>query len=333
MIVNALPRPAEASILEIASNDGLLLEQFKMRNIRAVGIDPARTMAARANDRGLRTEVGFWPQHAHKFGGERFDLIIGQNVLAHTPNPKDFLASVHQHLEPDGLAMFQTSQADMVSNGEFDTVYHEHYSFFSERSAEALGKRAGFSQFAARYTAIHGTSALYLFADTTAAIERVVEAFDCAGRGWSEWRAKEEDPYRLRSDRSIDAWRAFGLKARQRMESVTTLASEAHKQGRRVIAVGAAAKSITFLRAANTEVDHLVDEAIDKIGLFVDGLDLHVESLSEFAYRNDDFFLITAWNFAEELATKLITLGVSQSGEACVYFPELWIGALGDVRP
>jgi SAM-dependent methyltransferase len=111
-------------VLEIASNDGIMLLEFKRIGISAVGVEPAKRMVAQARALDLSVIEDFWP--TQKLPHQKFDVVLGQNVLAHTPSPLGFLSAVRDVLEADGLALFQTSQADMLFNGEFDTVYHEH---------------------------------------------------------------------------------------------------------------------------------------------------------------------------------------------------------------
>jgi SAM-dependent methyltransferase len=322
-IFSSQKEASDFSVLEIASNDGLLLESFRKLGVEATGIDPARRMAERANKLGLKTHIGFWPQDSHLVGDIKFSLIVGQNVLAHTPDPLGFMVQTLEHLKPSGIAIFQTSQADMVRNGEFDTIYHEHYSYFCENSARILSTRAGFQYFDARYSTIHGTSAIYFFSQDAEAIATVVSAFDTTTGEWSKWRDEESRKFRSRVTRSMNEWREFGSMAKSRMAEVKRMTLEARSRGRRIIAVGAAAKGITFLRAANIRVDLILDEAPEKIDLEIDGLDIRITNLSSFQAQENDFFVFTAWNFSRELATKLLALGAFSDAEACLYFPSL----------
>lgn len=319
-------------VLEIASNDGLLLQKLRDVNVRAVGLDPAARMVQRANDLGLESHLGYWPIDAARLlANEKFCLIVGQNVLAHTPDPLRFLSAVGEYLDAGGIAIFQTSQADMVENGEFDTVYHEHYSFFCERSAKILGERAGLPYFGARYSRIHGTSAIFLFAKRPSAISRIVRILDENGQPWSEWREKLPPLRSPRVNRSIEDWRTFGRLARERMSLVKNEVAKARSRGFRVVAVGAAAKGITFLRAAEIDVDLLLDEATDKVGLEIDGLKVGIDDLKTFQPSESDFYLVTAWNFASELARKLRARGADSEAPICVYFPALAISQLKEL--
>ena len=316
------------SVLEIASNDGLLLGYLKEQGLSFLGVDPAVRMVDRANALGLHTTLGYWPDVVPEIGTRRFDFVVGQNVLPHTPNPLAFLAGARAVLADKGVAIFQTSQVDMVANGEFDTIYHEHCSFFCETSARALGDRAGFRHFGVTYSRIHGNSALFFFSNSAEALKRALAALSSKHSDWDEWRAPLGPNPTLRERRTLSNWRDFGRVARDRMAVVRSITDDARKAGRRVIAVGAAAKGITFVRAAGVTVDLLVDEAEDKIGLVVDGLGIVISGLGDVTYREDDLFLVTAWNFVHELGAKLRDAGASGSSSACTYFPRLTIERL-----
>jgi SAM-dependent methyltransferase len=153
--------PEGSRVLEIASNDGSLLQTLKAAGFDVLGIDPARNLAHAAQQRGLPTLCDFWPSDQIA-SDARFELVIGQNVLAHTPTPHAFLQAVQRHLSPTGLCLIQTSQAQMLDNGEFDTIYHEHHSFFTPRSMAVLAQRSGLALRAVHQVAIHGNSWLFV---------------------------------------------------------------------------------------------------------------------------------------------------------------------------
>ena len=129
-----------ARVLEIASNDGTHLSCLADQGFHVMGVDPAQNLNDIAAAAGHRVLTGFFPDTRPE---GRFDVIIAMNVAAHTPQPLPFLAGVAEVLAPNGVAFIQTSQALMIANGEFDTVYHEHYSFYTVASMHALAARAG----------------------------------------------------------------------------------------------------------------------------------------------------------------------------------------------
>lgn len=312
----------EAKVLEIASNDGVLLRELVSLGLDATGIDPAERMHHRCLAEGLKTVCDFWP--SEKLEGQMFDIIVGQNVLAHTPNPHEFLLAAIEHLEEDGVAIFQTSQADMVLNGELDTIYHEHYSFFSESSARELARRSGADLLATAYTSIHGNSSVYFFGKSN---EARGTALKIASSLDAKLYAKASNSIgaQLRVKRGIEDWRSFRAEANARMAAMKNLVEQARKSGLNIVSVGAAAKGITFLRAAGIEVDLLVDEAEDKIGKWVSGLDLPVKPMSAIAGIGPSFFVLSAWNFSSELSAKLSSISQKseQGSQVVVYFPNI----------
>lgn len=312
------------TVLEIACNDGILLSQLAAFEIPYVGVDPASQMVERCIESGLSDVVcDFWP--TDKLDNLTFDVIVGQNVLAHNPNPLEFMAAVSQSLSPGGFSIFQTSQADMVLNGEFDTVYHEHFSFFSEKSARALSERAGLVFGGTSYTTIHGISSLYGFAKDAEGARR----FDDFCRNletkvaWLPPQASAKARL-LRRERTENDWFSFAEDARKRMSEMVTVVEEARLQGRQIVAVGASAKGLTFLKAAGILPDVVLDDAIDKIGRWVDGLDCRITQLTGFSTEVPCTLVITAWNFSVEIMNKLKSSSKFPAGSVAVrYFPEL----------
>jgi SAM-dependent methyltransferase len=318
-------------VLEIASNDGIMLREFEELGVSALGVEPASRMVAYARSLGLRVIEDFWP--TDKLGQEKFDIVFGQNVLAHTPSPLSFLSAVKDALEVDGLAIFQTSQADMLYNGEFDTVYHEHYSFFCENSASKLAERAGLELLGVIYTPIHGTSSVYVFGlqkeSGQLSFQKLKTAFE--GLGISEVTAPSERKSHLRKFRSLEAWSEFAKKARNRIHEVSEIVSTARGRGFQIVAVGAAAKGLTFLKAADIKVDFLLDEAEDKIDKWADGLNVQIKPLTLITELERPFFIFTAWNFASELENKIRNMRVFEDMGFLTYFPEVLTSI--DTRP
>ena len=316
--------PRGSSVLEIACNDGVLLRELSEFGFQAIGIDPAERMHKRCQQEGLNTICDYWP--SKKLAGKKFDMIIGQNVFAHNPDPLKFLQASVDHLSEGGIVTFQTSQADMVANGELDTIYHEHYSFFSEESARALAERAHVELLGTAYTAIHGNSAVYFFGKTGVAMSRAKAIITSLEKSapTDSVNARTEG---LRKRRNIVDWKHFSVDAVERMKNMRHEIETSRRTGLKIVAVGAAAKGITFLRAAGLDLDLLVDEAPDKVGKWVSGLDLQVSPLSAVSGLGPSLFIISAWNFADELSSKI--RAISQSSEIgskfIVYFPSITV--------
>jgi 2-polyprenyl-3-methyl-5-hydroxy-6-metoxy-1,4-benzoquinol methylase len=320
-------------VLEIASNDGILLKHLNNAGYRSTGIDPAHRMVERAVSQGLDAIEGFWPDAAAQLGDQQFDVVLGQNVLAHTPGPVPFLAGVAAVLADDGIAIFQTSQADMVFRNEFDTIYHEHFSFFCERSAAEAATRAGLTLLGTVYTPIHGTSALFILGKTNAARSRAQALITSFQTDFPESNfGVAPEAMSLRRVRRASDWAKFGAAARSILAQLAQTANEIQRSGRKLIAVGASAKGITAMRAAGIDPDELVDEAIDKIGMYVDGISLPISDLdNEQLLSGNCVFFFTAWNFSRELSEKLIRRGVDPASNAVLFFPEVHEVTIGSL--
>ena len=316
------------SVLELGSNDGLFLKSLKNIGIdNFCGVDPAENIASVANEEGLTTIVGFWPEVADKFEDGSYDVVIGQNVFAHTLDPYAALKEAKRVLKSNGFAIFQTSQADMIANGEFDTIYHEHCSFFCENSMDSLARRVGMKLAYTHYVEMHGNSSLYILVNEdvepdTASIELAV-----VSAGLSLVEAKDERTARIRKDRTVADWEQFYQTANGKTDDANEVVNEWKEHNYRVVSVGAAAKGITFLRAANIDVDSILDEAPLKIGKYVPGLGVQIFNFS--TVTNDDAYIISAWNFAKEISLKLVQNGANPDAPCLLYFPETVVTTLG----
>lgn len=309
---------APASVLEIACNDGSLLECYAGRVPRLLGVDPAANICALARARGLEVRCAYWPGAAASIEGD-FDLVIAQNVLAHVPDPAAFLRGCMVKLAPGGTLLLQTSQAAMIPSGEFDTIYHEHLSFFSDRSMLALCARVGLALVEVRLADIHGGSAIWVCAR--------------AGEGPREGRCPglAQGAFALPATGdtfpgSAAAFDAFARKARELIAGTRSLLEAHRARGYRIVAVGAAAKAMTFLEACGVQVDLLLDEAPLKLGRHAPYRDLPVQPLAALETLGPRvLFVVTAWNFYDELKRKIEAHYRHDDGLFCRYFPALGI--------
>ncbi len=312
-VVSSLGR--DITVLELASNDGCLLDAFRDHGVSAIGVDPAKNLCKVAEDKGHNILCGFFPDVRP---AEPVDLIVAMNVIAHTPNPRGFMAGVADALRPGGIALIQTSQAHMIENGEFDTIYHEHYSFYSVRSMEALARTAGLSLQRFDLVSVHGTSFVFALRKSGEAEAHVTFEGDFL---------VSQPPYpapMLRRDVSdadaAAAYTQFTDTAIIRMTETRELLEKYRAKGFRVGLLGVAAKALTFINAAGIVPDLFLDEAPLKIGRFVPGADRPIEPLRSLLDMDHDVvLLIGAWNFADELAAKVrATLDESEMAQRVV---------------
>jgi SAM-dependent methyltransferase len=311
----------EAAVLEIGSNDGLFLRSMTDIGLTNIcGVDPAENIASKANEDGLTTVIGFWPEAGEEFSSLSFDVVIGQNVFAHTSDPLESLLEVKRVLSANGYAIFQTSQADMIANGELDTIYHEHCSFFVESSMSALAQRAGLQLAYTHYVDIHGASSLYILTHDYTEPDNLSIELSAIASGLIGVEPKNDKEARLRKYRTKKDWDTFHKIATIKSAGALTVAESWMEDGYRIVAVGAAAKAITFLRASGLPVDAFLDESDLKIGKWVPGLDVQITDFK--SIEENDAYIIGAWNFAREIAMKLINQGADPAAPCMLYFPE-----------
>lgn len=317
-----------ASVLELGSNDGLFLKCLNEVGINNVlGVDPAENIVNEANEQGYKTILGFWPEAGDDLESFSYDMVIGQNVFAHTPNPLSALKEVKRVLKQDGYAIFQTSQADMVYNGEFDTTYHEHCSFFCEDSMAALAKRAGLKLAYTHYVDIHGGSSLYVLTQDYSSADKMSIELSAISAGLVEVEPASDIAGMLRASRTPEDWDNFFRLSILKSGFALTMSETWAEEGHRVVAVGAAAKAITFLRASDIALDGLLDEAPLKVGKWVPGLDVQISDFTDL--QENDAYIIGAWNFAKEIAMKLVKNGANPDAPCMLYFPDGIITNLG----
>lgn len=302
----------DASILEVACNDGSFLDSLAAQGFAALhGVDPAANIVAAARAKSLAVDADFFNTAYAAGHAQRHDLIIGQNVLAHTPDPLDLLRAAAAVLKDDGEIHIQTSQANMLFNGEFDTVYHEHYSFFGAHSMRVLAERAGLVLVRLAYPEVHGTSFRFVL-KKTGEVEASVQE-----------RLAYEVELGLLDGR---CFAAFSALAEHRVAAYRKHLQAWHAAGRTVVGVGVAAKSVTFFNYAGVFPDHVVDEAPLKIGKYLPGSGVRVAAVADVAdYPEDAVFVVGAWNFFSELKGKISAArGVKGSGDLYVrYLPAL----------
>ena len=305
--------------LEIASNDGSLIRTLLDKNIHAEGIEPAKNLVEIARAKGIKTTEGFWPTSKLN---KKFDIVIAQNVLAHNTNPFEFTRAIYENLNDDGTVFLQSSQIDMFENYEFDTVYHEHFSFFSPNSMRVLAEREGFKYNLFLKTNIHGGSLLGIFSKSEESLDKFGKSFS-SGKFYMNKINNKQRPKDSDADK-------FTVRTIETCNTLKELSSVYNKCGYSVILVGAAAKAITVLQASKLDIDFIIDEAPLKHGKYIAGTSNKIERL-EIIQEVDGpiLFIIGAWNFYSELKDKLSNIrGQGNEDRIARYFPRIMIEEL-----
>lgn len=287
---------AGSSVVEIASNDGYLLQWFAEAGVPVLGIEPAANVAAVAEQRGIPSLVEFFgTETATRLAGEgrQADLIVGNNVLAHVPALNDFVEGLRILLALGGtITMEFPHLLRLIEETQFDTIYHEHYSYLSLVSVEEVFGAHGLRLFDVEELRTHGGS-LRIYACHADApnedSERLVEL-----------RARED----ASGLRKVATYTAFGERVRALKREVLRFLVDAREDGKVVAGYGAAAKGVTMLNYCGVRsdlVDYVVDRSEHKQGLFMPGSRIPVHPPERVDETKPDYLLILAWNLASEI--------------------------------
>ena len=312
--------PPAAKVLELAANDGSLLRELQLQGFSCLGIDPASNVVATAQQEGLPVRQGYWPEAAADLD-EQFEAIICMNVLAHVDEPLAFLRACTKRLNPTGRLLIQPSQARMFDHGEFDTVYHEHLSFFNTQSMTRLAQRAGLKLTESFLVAIHGDSPVYVLMRADAPpIAPIAPTFSNGEFGIAETLENYESRVALYEP---GIYARFAQTAHQTIENLKAIVSQHRQNGFSIVFVGAAAKAMTVLNAAQIQPDLLLDESPLKIGLLAPGCGIRIDPLSSVEQLTQPaLFIISAWNFRHELTIKLKAMRIPAESKFYAYFPQ-----------
>jgi SAM-dependent methyltransferase len=282
-------------VVEVASNDGYLLQHYVAFGIPVLGIDPAENVVGEAAARGVPTVCAFFGEDLARElrdQGRRADVLHANNVLAHVPDVNGFISGMSRLLADDGVAIVETPYVrDLVDKLEFDTVYHEHLFYYSLTSLSALLNRHGLEVVDVERIPIHGGSLrAYAARSGAAAIAPAVD--DLLG---------EE---RALGMGQIGYFEGFAARVKELCRKLVALLDQLSTDGARVAAYGAAAKGTVLLNAAGVDaerIEFVADKNPHKQGHYMPGVHVPVVDPEVITVRMPDYLLLLAWNFAEEV--------------------------------
>jgi len=297
---------ADSFVVEVASNDGTLLKGFSRRGVPVLGVEPTASTAAAARAAGVPTlEAFFGGGLGAMLAAERgpADLICANNVLAHVPDPNDFVAGFAALLAPHGVATFEfPSLVNLVAERQFDTIYHEHFSYLSLLSAERILVANGLALFDVAHLPTHGGS-LRLYARRTDGVAREESPRLAQARAAERAAGVDADAF----------YDGFQAQAEAVKDAFLAYLIEAKRAGRRVVGYGAAAKGNTLLNFAGVRADLLpfvVDRAAAKQGKHLPGSRIPVRAPDALLAMRPDDVVILPWNIRDEIAAQLREAGL-----------------------
>ena len=299
-VVSYLGLTSKSFVLEIGSNDGYLLKNFADLSIPCLGIEPTDSTADMAESRGITVKRAFFCQDVAQdlaYSGKKADLIIGNNVYAHVPDLNDFTRGLKTALKADGTITLEFPHLfQLIKNHQFDTVYHEHFSYLSLTTVNTIFSAHGLTVWRVDEIPTHGGS-LRIYGSHEKSRRRVLSSVNSV-------LEKERRAGML----SVDLYTNFQKTIDRKKDALLSFLLRQKKQNKRVVGYGAAAKGNTLLNYAGVKPDLLAfvcDAAAAKQGLFLPGSHIPVVTPDTLLKSKPDFVLILPWNLREELTRHL----------------------------
>ena len=302
-------------VLDIACNDGTQLDSYKRMGLQTFGIDPAENLYESAVQKGHSIVCDYFnTKTVKKFEGEKFDILTAQNVFAHTRFTEDFLISCKEVMHDDSFLFIQTSQSNMVDNNEFDTIYHEHISFFNTNSMKVLVERCGLFLHNVSKTDVHGTSYVFVITKTD--------------RGTRKGVNKNIKSEKKKGLYDILTYPKYALKCYKATFNLKKNLVKLKKEGYLIVGYGAAAKGNTLLNFGGIDLDFIIDDNPLKQNLLTPGRNIKITSsgvLSGISENDKIAFVPLAWNFYPEIKSRIKKIRNLKTDIFVRYFPKLII--------
>ena len=321
MMMGRFEFDATSQIIEIASNDGYLLQHFKAKGIPVLGVEPAANVAKVAwEQKQIPSVVKFFGvQTARELvsDGKAADLLLGCNVLAHVPDINDFVGGLKIALKPTGVITFEFPHLlRLIENNQFDTIYHEHFSYLSLLAVEKIFAHHGLTLFDVEELPTHGGSLRIFARHTENASLAVIDSV--------EKMKEKETAFGLTR---MATYTAFGDKVKATKRKLIEFLNEAKDAGKKVAAYGAAAKGVTLMNYCDVRdnlVDYVVDKSPHKQNHFMPGVRVPIHAPEKVFDTKPDYLLILPWNLKKEISDQMAGIR-NWGGQFVVPIPEVQV--------
>jgi C-methyltransferase C-terminal domain/Putative zinc binding domain/Methyltransferase domain len=308
----------QSQVVEIASNDGYLLQYFVAKGIPTLGIEPAANIAKVAIKKGIPTIVKFFGEQVAKEQvekGLRANLLLGNNVLAHTPYLNDFVKGMKVILKPQGVITMEFPHLmRLMTENQFDTIYHEHFSYFSFITVEKVFQAHGLTIFDVEELPTHGGSLRIYARHTESSSQPVSEKV-------LELRIREETA----GFTNLEAYFSFGEQVKETKRKLLGFLIKAKREGKSIVGYGAPGKGNTLLNYCGIRTDFLdytVDRSPYKQGLFLPGTHIPIFHPDKIQATKPNYVLIMPWNLKDEIMQQM-TFIRDWGGQFIVPIPEV----------
>ena len=308
--VNEYCNKVNNRVLDIGCNDGTQLDCFKILGYDTWGVDPAENIYP-TSSKNHTIVCDFFSDKVLSKLNTSFDAITAQNVMAHNPNPLEFLINCRELMSNHTKLFVQTSQANMVLNDEFDTIYHEHVNYFNINSMNKLAKRAGLYLIDAIRTPIHGPSYVFIFSKTDNRPFNIQNALTTEA-----------------SLHKIDTYTQWVQNVNTNMVTLKQQLLTYKQRGYKIVGYGAAAKGNTLLNYLGIQLDLIIDDNPLKQNLYTPGTKILIkgpDAIKEFRVDDKIVFMPLAWNFFTEISNRIKTIRSMNQDVFLKYFPKVEI--------
>ena len=300
MVIERFALSQSSFVVELASNDGYLLQHFLTSNIPMLGIEPAVNVAKVAIGKGIPTLTEFFNEALATdmaARGQKADLIIGNNVLAQVPDINDFVAGMKTLLKPEGVITLEFPHIEkLIAENQFDTIYHEHFSYFSLLTIEKMARRHGLKVFDVEEIPTHGGSLRVFFSHEDSKFPREARVDSLLAR---EVNAGLDN---------IGTYTAFSEAVRQTKRNLLSFLIRLKEMRKSICAYGAPGKGNTLLNYCGIGTD-FIDFAVDrnpyKHGRLTPGMHIPIRPVSEIPHMKPDYVLILPWNLKNEIVAQM----------------------------